>query len=197
MDLCTPFLSHTNFPTHPCLSSLSYCLPPSISLSLSLFLSLSLCVCLAYKHCLSLPLTVVLAALEGDITLIIGDTSVIISDIAVIFGSSANLSCPFSNGTDFDIYWTVDGHQYDCDNISDTRDGGISCTNSAPLSQSILSIEDTNSLGAGNHVVQCVLEQTIPDKFKNDSSFRTELNSLTETSRNGTLMIIDPSGECV
>ena len=118
-----------------------------------------------------------LAALEGNL-----------NDTSVIIGNSTNLSCPFSRGTDFDIYWTVDGQQYDCD-ISDTPDGGISCNNSTPLSQSILSIEDTSSLGAGGHVVKCVLEQTIPDNFKNDSSFPTELNRLIEWSRSATLMI--------
>ena len=127
-----------------------------------------------------------LAALEGDL-----------NDTSVIIGNSATLSCPFSSGTEFDIYWTVDGDRYDCD-ISDTPDGGISCTNStAPLSQSILSIENTTSLGGGSHMVECVLEQTIPVNFRNDPSFRTVLNSLTETSRSATLMIIDPSGECV
>ena len=120
----------------------------------------------------------------------------IIGDTSVIIGSSTFLFCPFSNGTDFDIYWTINGHQYDCD-TSDPPDGGISCTTCAPLSASILSIEDTNSLGAGNHVVQCVLEQIIPDNFKNDPSFRTELNSLTERSSSATLLIIDSTGECV
>ena len=133
----------------------------------------------------SLPLSAVLANLEGDL-----------SDTSVTIGNPTNLSCPFSSGTDFDIYWTIGDDRYDCD-ISDTPDGGISCTNStAPLSQIILSIEDTNSLGAGEYPVECVLEQTIPDNFKNDPSFRTELNSLTEMSRSATL-IIDPSCECV
>ena len=126
-----------------------------------------------------------LAALEGDL-----------HDTSVIIGISTKLSCPFSSGTDFDIYWTVDGDRYDCD-ISNTPDGGISCNNSDPLPQSILSIEDTTSLGGGGHMVECVLEQTIPVNFRNDLSFRTVLNSLTETSRSATLMIIDPSGECV
>ena len=125
--------------------------------------------CLAYKHCLSLPLTVVLAALDDDIAVIINDTVVRTGDIPVIIGNSTNVFCPFSSGTDFGIYWIVDGHRYDCD-ISDTPDGGIYCNNSAPLSQSILSIEDNNSLRAGGHVVECVLEQTIPDNFKNDPS---------------------------
>ena len=124
-----------------------------------------------------------LAILEDDL-----------NDTLLIIGNSTKLSCPFSSGTDFDIYWKVDGDRYNC---TDTPDGGISCNNSALLSQSILSIEDTNSLGAGNHVVQCVLEQTIPNNFKSDPSFRTGLNCLTEMSMSASLMIIDPSGECV
>ena len=182
-------LSHTHshhtqtLPLPPLLSStLHSFLSPSLSDSLSLSLSHTHTITLSPP--LSLPLTAVLAALEGNLT-------------SVTIGNSTNLSCPFSSGTEFDIYWTVDDDRYNCDN-SDTRDGGISCTNSTdPLSQSILSIEDTNSLGAGNHAVQCVLEQTIPDNFKNDLSFRTELNDLTEMSMSATLMIIDPFGECV
>ena len=94
-----------------------------------------------------------------------------IQSIAVLKGGRATFTCEFK-GTDIDIDWTVDGDLFDeCGSTEDdiAPDGNGCYTNDT---HSVLVLRNTSSLGTGGHPVECILEQNIPDDFKNDPSFQ-------------------------
>ena len=81
-----------------------------------------------------------------------------------------------------DIDWTIDGDLFDgCGSTEDdiAPDGNGCYTNDT---HSVLVIRNTSSLATGNHLVQCTLEQNIPEDFKNDPSFRESFNSITRSA---------------
>jgi hypothetical protein len=98
-------------------------------------------------------------------------------------GESVTFACEFTRGdTNITIYWTVAGKQYDCIPISsederDLRRRNTGCyTND---STSYLVIGDPSTFGAGDHLVECVIQESIPPQFKNDQSFKESFNKIT------------------
>ena len=106
-------------------------------------------------------------------------------------GESVTFTCKFSKVTvsDIDIDWTVDGDQYDeCGTTEGDTGNGCYTTEGT---QSVLLIRDTSSFSTGSHPVQCILQQNIPEDFKNDLSFKEDFNNVTS----GALLIIEAPGE--
>ena len=127
--------------------------------------------------------TAVLASIDRDIQ-------------SVTEGETANFTCPFSKGDnasdDFTVYWTVDGVEYDCVNREeDIRLDNIRCYTTE--TQSDLIIRNTSSYSPyRRYPVQCNLQQTIPEEFTEDPSFKNGI--LTRTAF---LAIICESKWCV
>ena len=100
----------------------------------------------------------------------------IINYVGITEKESTNFTCNFSK-RDFDnitVYWTVDGGQYDCDTAEeDIEADSNGCYTTE--TQSVLLIRNTGFI-TGNHNVQCILQQNIPQEFRDDDSFKEEYN---------------------
>ena len=115
-----------------------------------------------------------------------------VQNISIVKGESANFTCNFSKGTmsDIDIDWAVDGDQYDeCGTTEGDTGNGCYTTEGT---QSMLLIRDTSSFSTGSHPVQCILQQNIPEDFKNDPSFKEHFNDVTSSAL---LLIAEPGGK--
>ena len=127
--------------------------------------------CLLIYFSFQFSVIAVLATIENDV-----------QNVSIVEGESANFTCNFSkeNMSDIDIDWTVDGDQYD---VCGTTEGdtGNGCYTTEGT-QSVLLIRDTSSFSAGNHPVQCILQQSIPEDFKNDPSFKEHFNNMTSSA---------------
>ena len=113
----------------------------------------------SYMYCL----IAVLATIENDI-----------QDVSVFAGERATFTCEFRKGSvsDIAINWSVGDILFnECDSTEDdiAPDGNGCYTNDT---HSVLVLRNTSSLATGGHPVQCILEQNIPDDFKNDPSFQ-------------------------
>ena len=114
-----------------------------------------------------------------------------VQNVSIVEGESANFTCKFSKGTmsDIDIDWAVDGDQYDeCGTTEGDTGNGCYTTEGT---QSVLLIRDTSSFSTGSHPVQCILQQNIPEDFKNDPSFEEDFNSVMSSA----LLIIEPASK--
>ena len=125
-------------------------------------------------------LIAVLATIENDI-----------QNVSVLEGERATFTCKFrkENISDIDIDWTVDGDQYDgCGSTEDdiAPDGNGCYTNDT---HSVLVLRNTSSLAAGSHPVQCILQQNIPEDFKDDLSFQENFNNIIIT-RSASLTVL-------
>ena len=123
------------------------------------------CTCIIYPFFLTqytLPLIAVFAT---------------INYVGITVKESANFICNFST-RDFDditVYWRVDGGQYDCVTTEeDIEADSNGCYTTE--TQSVLLIRDTSLFTTGNHSVQCILQQNIPQEFRDDDSFKEEYN---------------------
>ena len=118
-----------------------------------------------------------------------------IQSVSVLEGERAPFMCKFSKGdiSDIDIYWTFDGDQYEkCGFTEDdiAPDGNGCYTNDT---HSVLLLRNISSLNIGRYPVQCILQQNIPEDFKNDSSFQENfINSIISAS-----LIIHPRGKII
>ena len=100
-----------------------------------------------------------------------------IEESSIMQGDRATFTCDFVKGTNnVDVIWEVDNERYACP-PGEGGEEGYKCTIND--SQSVLQLMNTNSLEVGNHTVQCILEQNIPEDFRNDSSFNEEWNNIT------------------
>ena len=100
----------------------------------------------------------------------------IINYVGITEKESTNFTCNFSK-RDFDnitVYWTVDGGQYDCVTAKeDIEADSNGCYTTE--TQSVLLIRDSGSFITVNSV-QCILQQNIPQEFRDDDSFKEEYN---------------------
>ena len=111
-------------------------------------------------------------------------------DVTITEEESANFTCKFSKGDSdsITVYWTVDGEKRNCHAGEDVGSETIACYNTE--TQSVLLIRNTS---AGRHQVECILQQNIPEMFRNDRSFNDMFNNIT---RRG-FLTIRPIGEFV
>ena len=79
--------------------------------------------------------------------------------------------------TNFSISWRMDGQKV-CDEDTPTDD--ITCFTNA--THGVLQLENTTSLGVGNHKVECVLEQDIDPLFIEDPSFEDDYEAVVVSS---------------
>ena len=120
-----------------------------------------------------------------------------INNVTITEEESANFTCNFSKGNfdDITVYWTVDGGQYDCvtteEDIGADRNGCYTTE-----TQSVLLIRNSGSFTTGNSV-QCILQQNIPQEFRDDDSFKEEYNDtitrsvfLITISAGGSVLIV-------
>ena len=107
-----------------------------------------------------------------------------IQSVPVFEGKSALFTSKFSKGnvSDINVDWTFDGDLFDeCGPTEDdiAPDGNGCYTNDT---HSVLVLRITRSLATGSHAVQCVLEQNIPEEFKDDPSFQENFNNITRSA---------------
>ena len=115
-------------------------------------------------------LIAVLATIENDI-----------QNVSVVEGERATFTCEFLKGniSDIAINWSVGDIPFnDCDSTEDdTTPNGNGCYTNDTHSVLVL-----NTLDPGSYPVQCILQQNIPDDFKNDPSFQENFNSITRSA---------------
>ena len=115
-------------------------------------------------------LIAVLATIENDI-----------QNVSVLKGERATFTCKFLKGnvSDIAINWSVGDISFnECDSTEDNiaPDGNGCYTNDT---HSVLVI---NTLAPGSYPVLCILEQNIPEDFKNDPSFQENFNNITRSA---------------
>ena len=104
--------------------------------------------------------------------------------VPVSVGTVATVTCKIiKEDTKFSISWRVDDQKV-CDEDTPTDD--ITCSTNA--THGVLQLENTISLGVGNHKVECVLEQDIDPSFIEDPSFEDEYEAVVV--RSGVLEIL-------
>ena len=104
--------------------------------------------------------------------------------VPVSVGTVAMVTCKIiKKDTNFSISWRMDGRKV-CDEDTPTDD--ITCFTNA--THGVLQLENTTSLGVGNHTVECVLEQEIEPSFIEDPSFEDEYEAVVV--RSGVLEIL-------
>ena len=110
--------------------------------------------------------------------------------MSIIRGESANFTCEISErSNDIDVYWTVDGVQYDCHTSEDNMVfDNIGCYNTK--SQSVLLILDAQSFATGSYQVYCIIEQNIGDNFTSDPSFQV---GFSHPLMEGSSLTIEPT----
>ena len=115
----------------------------------------------------------VLATIDSDI-----------QSVTITEKESANFTCNFSKGDlSSTVYWTVDGEEHrDC--VTAEEDIGPDSNGCYTIeTQSVLLIRNTSSLTPGRrHQVQCILQQNIPQEYRDDDSFKEEYETLTRTA---------------
>ena len=108
-----------------------------------------------------------------------------IQNVTITEGENANFTCNFSEEAgDSTVKWTVDGgREYDCGTAEEVI-GADSNGCYINETQSVLLIRNTSSFTPGiGHQVQCILQQNIPQEFRDDESFKEEFNEiLTRTA---------------
>ena len=118
-------------------------------------------------------LVAVLASIENDI-----------QSVSIFEAENVTFTCEFLKGTisNIDIDWTVDGDLFDeCGStVDDIAPDGNGCYTTDTVS--VLVLRNTSLLATGSHPVQCVLEQNIPEDFKNDPSFQESFNIITRSA---------------
>ena len=98
----------------------------------------------------------------------------VLDSVSVDIGEPATVSCAIIVGdTDFQIIWRISNSEYHCD--ENKIYVSINCNIVGNIS--LLQIEDTSFLGAGSHVVQCILQPNIHPNYTNDPSFLHRLNN--------------------
>ena len=94
-------------------------------------------------------------------------------NVSATLGQAAQITCQFlKQNSNITIIWLVNDREYSCDEPEILSD--VTC--SLNDTYSVLQIENTAVLGLGAHLVQCVLQQNIPQRFLDDPSFRTEFS---------------------
>ena len=108
-----------------------------------------------------------------------------IQSLSITEGESASFTCNFSEGdVDSTVEWTVGGREYDCGTAEEDI-GADSNGCYTTETQSVLLIRNTGSFTPGNHSVQCILQQNIPEQFRVDPSFQDKYNSITRKATLG------------
>ena len=112
----------------------------------------------------------------------LAEDAVVAAPVSV--GTVATVTCKIiKEDTNFSISWRVDDQKV-CDEDTPTDD--ITCSTNA--THGVLQLENTTSLGVGNHKVECVLEQDIDPLFIEDPSFEDEYEAVVV--RSGVLEIL-------
>ena len=107
----------------------------------------------------------------------LAEDAVVAAPVSV--GTVAVVTCKIiKEDTNFSISWRVDGQNV-CDVDMPTDD--ITCFTIA--THGVLQLENTTSLGVGNHPVECVLEQDIDPLFIEDPSFEDDYEAVVECWR--------------
>ena len=106
----------------------------------------------------------------------LAEDAVVAAPVSV--GTVATVTCKIiKEDTNFSISWRVDDQKV-CDEDTPTDD--ITCSTNA--THGVLQLENTTSLGVGNHKVECVLEQEIEPSFRGDPSFEDEYEAVVVRS---------------
>ena len=106
-----------------------------------------------------------------------------VQSVSVFEAEEVTFTCEFSKGntTDIDIDWTFDDNIFECGSSEDDiapDDNGCYTKDT----HSVLLLRDISSLAVGSYPVQCILQQSIPDVFRNDPSFQENFNSITRSA---------------
>ena len=136
----------------------------------------------------TLSFIAVLATIDSDI-----------QNVNITKGENANFTCNFSEGdVDSTVKWRVGGHEYDCGTAEEEDIEADSNGCYTTETQSVLLIRDTSSFTPGRtYTVQCILQQNIPQEFRDDESFKEEFNELEILTRTASLTITSTGGESV
>ena len=107
-----------------------------------------------------------------------------IQNVTITEEVNANFTCNFSKGDiDSTVKWRVGGREYDCVTAEEDigADSNGCYTNET---QSVLLIRNSSSFTPDiTYTVQCILQQSIPQEFRDDPSFNEEFNEfLTNTT---------------
>ncbi|CAI8042433.1 Frizzled-4 [Geodia barretti] len=87
-----------------------------------------------------------------------------IGDVSVATGEPATFVCnALKQDTSFSISWKVDSETFTCGASSEN----IPCYMNNETS-SVLQIENTTALGVRSHVVECILQNVVPEEFRGD-----------------------------
>ena len=124
-------------------------------------------------------LNAVLATIENDI-----------QDVSVLEGERATFTCKFRRGniSDIAINWSVG------DTLFDKCKDDIASDSNGCYTNDTHSVLVINTLAPGSYPVQCILQQNIPEDYKNDPSFQENFNNI---KRSASLTIFMRSGKFV
>ena len=97
-----------------------------------------------------------------------------------INGECASFTCSFFKGdVDSNIHWEDKDHEYYCVTAEEVISNGCYTTET----QSVFLIRNTNASTADFiYDVKCILQQSIPQEFRNDESFKEEFNDFLNQS---------------
>ena len=115
-------------------------------------------------------LIAVLASIENDI-----------QDVSVLEGEKVTFTCEFRKGNESDIVinWTVGNIPF---NECDSTEDDIAPDSNGCYTNDTHSVLVINTLDPGSFPVQCILQQNIPDDFRNDPSFQDNFNNITRSA---------------
>ena len=101
--------------------------------------------------------------------------------MSVVEGEIVTFTCKFRKGnvSDIEINWSVGDILFnECDSMEDDiAPDGNGCYTTGTESVLVL-----NTLAPGSYPVQCILQQNIPEAFKDDPSFQENFNSITRSA---------------
>ena len=90
-----------------------------------------------------------------------------IGDVSVATGEPATFVCnALKRDTDFSISWKVEGETYTCGG-TDTSSDNIHCYMKNETA-CVLKIENTAALDIRSHSVECILQNFVPENFRED-----------------------------
>ena len=107
-----------------------------------------------------------------------------IQNVIITEEENASFTCNFSEGdVDSTVKWRVGGREYDCVTAEEEDIEADSNGCYTTEIQSVLLIRDTSSFTPDStYTVQCILQQNIPHKFRDDESFKEEFNEIQRTA---------------
>ena len=111
-----------------------------------------------------------------------------IEDTNITQGDDVNFTCSFSHENDIlDILWTVGSLRFnECDFAVQDLDRCFTLNSTDSLTTSIFTIQNTNSLPVGDHLVRCTAV-TQSENFRSDPSY---IPDMFEVTNDATMAIV-------